>query len=93
MKKYYLTFLLSLSAISIFAADIKSKLDDIYSDYGRPAAIGLAVLIILIGGVQALPGIRAGGEEAKKAAASWGFMAIWPVIILAVIEILIQILK
>lgn len=87
MKKIYYT----LAALFVFTtavhAQVAEKIDTIYSTYGRPVLISLCVIMIVVGGVQNMSDIRAGGEQAKKAAGSWGLMVLWPVIIFAVAEI------
>lgn len=86
-KRLYQTFLLLSLSTFTASAQIAERIDSIYITYGRPALVSLCVLFVVVGGVMNMSDIRAGGEQAKKAAGSWGMMVLWPVIIFAVAEI------
>lgn len=89
-------FFLSFSAISLFAqssGSIQSTLDNIRTTYVRPALVGLILIVILVGGVANMGKIREGGEAGKQAMMSVGMLALWPILLFAIVEILGSILK
>ncbi len=81
----------TISLLTVFSAvvnaQVSEKIDNVYTTYGRPVLISLCVIFIVVGGIANMSDIRAGGEQAKKAALSWGMLVLWPVIIFAVAEI------
>lgn len=87
MKKILYTTATLFVFTTALHAQVAEKIDSIYATYGRPALISLCIIFIVIGGIQNLSDIRAGGEQAKKAAGSWGMMVLWPVIVFSVAEI------
>lgn len=88
MKKtiFILTGLLFTSAL--FAQQIQQTLNNIRTQYVRPALIGLILIMVLVGGIANMGKIRKGGDDAKDGMMGWGMMVLWPVIVFAVVEIL-----
>lgn len=88
---YTITLLAVYSAIA--GAQVAEKIENVYTTYGRPVLIALCVIFIVVGGITNMSDIRAGGEQAKKAAQSWGMMVLWPVIVFAVAEVAKEFIK